>query len=145
MRVSELDLLPSKPCLHSSVSKLEFLCDAIAEYAGSHDPRSEAYKLRNPLALKEVKVARGESGEKVIQFGGLRKFRSWVHGYDAGLYDLRAKCSGKNRGLTEFSSITDLMTYYGMPDKAAHVADYLSFALEDDGITGETKLFVFLR
>lgn len=129
----------------NGVSKLEFLADAIAEYAGSHDPRSEAYKLRNPLALKEVKVSHGEGGKKVIQFGGLRKFRSWVHGYEAGLYDLKQKCESRNPSLTQYSSIADLVAYYGMKEKAAHVADYLSFALEDDGITTETKLFVFLR
>lgn len=129
----------------NGVSKLEFLCDAIAEYQGSHDPRSEAYKLRNPLALKEVKVSHGEGGKKVIQFGGLRRFRSWVHGYEAGVYDLKAKCSGRNKDLSEFSSIADLVAYYGMREKAAYVADYLSFALEDEGITEQTKLFVFLK
>ena len=129
----------------NGVSKLEFLCDAIAEYAGSHDPRSEAYKLRNPLALKEVKVSHGEGGKKVIQFGGLRKFRSWVHGYEAGLYDLKQKCESRNPSLSQYSSIADLVAYYGMGEKAGHVADYLSFALEDDKITTDTKLFIFLR
>lgn len=128
------------------VSKLEFLCDAIAEYTGSHDPRSEAYKFRNPLALREKEVIR-DANDKVVdvKFHGLRRFRSWVHGYEAGLYDLRVKCSGKHRTLTEYSSIAELTAYYGLIDKAPFVADYLSFALEDDKITQETKLFVFLK
>jgi hypothetical protein len=128
------------------VSKLEFLCDAIAEYTGSHDPRSEAYKFRNPLALREKEVIR-DGNDKVVdvKFHGLRRFRSWVHGYEAGLYDLRVKCSGKHRTLTEYSSIADLTAYYGLNGKATHVADYLSFALEDDKITQDTKLFVFLK
>jgi hypothetical protein len=130
----------------SDVSKLEFLADAIAEYNGAHDPRSRAYKLRNPLALKEVRVRQGEGGKKVIQFGDLRSYRSWVHGYESGLYDLKVKCSGKSSsGLNEYSSIAELVAYYGMGEKAAHVADYLSFALEDERITQNTKLFVFLR
>jgi hypothetical protein len=132
--------------LDGSVSKLEFLCDAIAEYNGSHDPRSEAYRFRNPLALREKEVIR-DGNDKVVdvKFNGLRRFRSWVHGYEAGLYDLRVKCSGKHRTLTQFSSISDLTAYYGLAGKGEHVADYLSFALQDDKITAETKLFVFLR
>lgn len=131
----------------NGVSKLEFLCDAITEYLGSHDPQSRAYKLRNPLALKEVKVIQGESGKKVIQFGDLRQYRSWVHGYESGLYDLRMKCSGRSSsGLTQFSSITELARFYGLTEQAAgNIADYLSFALEDDKITQDTQLFVFLR
>lgn len=129
----------------NGVSKLEFLCDAIAEYAGSHDPRSEAYKFRNPLALTDDKAV-GENGHKIIQRGKLRKFRSWVHGYEAGLYDLRRKCEGRNPNLTQYSSLADLTVYYGMKDDAGkRVADYLSFALEDEKITEETKLFIFLR
>ena len=131
----------------NGVSKLEFLCDALAEYSGSHDPRSLAYKLRNPLGLKEVKVSRGESGKKVIQYGDMRCYRSWVHGYESALYDLRIKCSGKSStGLTEYSTISELTACYGLNhDTAKHVADYLSYALEDERITEETKLFVFLR
>jgi len=125
---------------------LEYLCDAIAEYSGSHDPRSVAYKLRNPLALTDDKVVEGESGKKVIRRGELRSFRSWVHGYEAGLFDLRKKCEGRNARLTQYSSIDELTAYYGMkPDSGARVADYLSFALEDEGITKDSKLFIFLR
>ncbi len=123
------------------VSKLEFLCDAIAEYAGSHDPRSPAYKARNPLALKETRLE-----EKQIRFGPLRTYRSWVHGYESALYDLRLKCSGKSKsGITQYSSISDLTKYYGMNGSTAqNVANFLSVALEAE-ITSETKLFVFLR
>jgi hypothetical protein len=133
--------------LDGSVSKIEYLCDAIAEYTGSHDPRSEAYKRRNPLALREKEVIR-DANDKVVdvKFHGLRRFRSWVHGYEAGLYDLRIKCSGKHRTLTQYSSIGDLTGDYGLNgDTAKNVANYLSFALEDEGITAETKLFVFLK
>lgn len=129
------------------VSKLEFLCDAIAEYSGSHDPRSEAYRFRNPLGLREKEVIRDQEGNLVsIKFGQLRHFRSWVHGYEAALFDLKVKCSGRNRGLSQGSSIAELLTAYGMNGQSAHnVANYLKFALEDDGITQETQLSVFLR
>ena len=131
----------------NGVSKIEYLCDAIAEYAGSHDPRSKAYKLRNPLALRETRLVTGEGGKKVIQTGEMRSFRSWINGYEAGLFDLKLKCSGKSQsGVSQYSSISDLTRYYGMRDEAAKgVADYLSFALEDQQISPETKLFVFLR
>lgn len=133
--------------MEASVSKIEFLCDAIAEYAGSHDPRSTAYKLRNPLALKQTKLVPGEDGKKVIQTGEMRRFRSWLNGYEAALFDLGLKCSGRSQSpVTQYSSIRDLTRYYGMRDEAAKgVADYLSFALEDQAISPDTKLFVFLR
>lgn len=128
----------------NGVSKLEYLCDAIAEYAGSHDPRNAAYKLRNPLALREFRV-HGEGGKKVVRFGELRAYRSWVHGYESALYDLKLKCSGRSSsGLTQYSSIAELVSYYEKPEIAPNVANYLSFALED-AITPETKLFIFLR
>lgn len=115
-----------------TVSKVEYLCDAFAEYMGSHDPRSEAYRARNPLALR-----RGPH---------LREYRSWVHGYESALYDLRVKCSGKSdSGLTEFSSIADLAAFYGNPDISKYVADYLRYALQDRSISPDTQLFVFLR
>ena len=125
----------------NGVSKLEFLCDAIAEYTGSHDPRSEAYKARNPLALRKTWMAHDG-----LKFGELRTFRSWVHGYEASIFDLRKKCSGESAsGLTKYSSIADLVSFYEKPGIAKHVADYLSFALEDEKITQETQLFIFLR
>lgn len=126
----------------SNVSKLEYLCDAIAEYIGSHNPKSSAYKCRNPLALREVRKVDGK-----LAFGELRKYRSWVHGYESALFDLRLKCSGRSSsGITQFSSIANLTGYYGMPEEGAkNVADYLSYALEDERITPETKLFVFLK
>lgn len=131
----------------NGVSKVEFLCDAIAEYAGSHDPRSQAYKLRNPLALRATKLVSGKGGKKVIQIGEMRAFRSWLNGYEAALFDLRLKCSGRSQSsVSQYSSIADLTRYYGMREEAAKgVADYLSFALEDQKISPETKLFVFLR
>jgi len=120
--------------MDGEVSKLEFLCDAIAEYSGSHDPRSAAYKARNPLGLK------------VFNVGELRKFRSWTNGYEAAIFDLKAKCSGRNRKLSGYSTIRDLTQHFGMAESAAeNVANYLSFALEDAKITAETQLFIFLR
>lgn len=119
----------------SAVSKLEFLCDALAEYAGSHDPTSKLYRLRNPIGLREFHAGK---------LGDFRSYRSWVHGYESALFDLKMKCSGKSAsGLTQYSAIRDLAQYYGIEPKG--VADYLSFALEDDKIGPETQLFVFLR
>jgi hypothetical protein len=132
----------------NGVSKLEFLCDAIAEYTGSHDPRSRAYKLRNPIALKEPIVVRNGEGKAVeLRFGDLRQFKSLVHGYEAALFDLKMKCSGRGlSGLSKFSTIADLTEFYGMqPGSAGNVADYLSFALEDEGITKDSQLFIFLK
>jgi hypothetical protein len=125
------------------VSKLEFLCDAIAEYTGSHDPRSDAYRMRNPLALRETRFDRET---KKLKVGELREYRSWVCGYESALYDLRMKCSGQSQsGLTEYSSIADLTKFYGLNGSTAeNVADFLSVALSAK-ITRETKLFVFLK
>ena len=125
------------------VSKLEFLCDAIAEYTGSHDPRSDAYRMRNPLALRHTRFEK-ETGK--LKVGELREYKSWVNGYESALFDLRAKCSGKSQsGLTEYSSIADLTKFYGLNGSTAeNVADFLSVALEAK-ITRDTKLFVFVR
>jgi hypothetical protein len=69
-----------------------------------------------------------------------------MYGYEAGIFDLRKKCSGQsNSGITQYSSISDLTSYYGMNGSTAeNVANFLSVALEDN-ITSETKLFIFLR
>ena len=130
------------------VKKTEYLLDSLAEYLGSHDPSNTAYKKRNPLALREVQVHRDrQTGLKVVKFGELREFTSWANGYNSGLYDLEIQCSGRSQssGLTSYSSLEDLVKYYGMKDSAANVADYLSYALEDEGITPESKLFIFLK
>lgn len=114
--------------------KLEALADALAFYHRSFDPLSIAYKTRNPGLLKatQLKHKKNETGERI--------FESIQDGYQALLFDLKIKCSGKSASRIKLLTLTDLLQ-----SKAAskYLARFLTHALEVE-ITTETALSFFL-
>ena len=123
------------------VLRVHALVDAFARLNNYHDPKSEAYRLRNPLLLRAFspKHQRDEEGRRV--------FTSFTSGYDNALLDVRIKCSGKSHSkLTPESTLSDLVCVYGNPVTAVrNVKNFLRNALEDDTITEHQRLGWFLE
>lgn len=124
------------------MKRLEALVDALAEYAGSANPSSELYKLRNPIGLRVFTCKHGKPGE-------FRKFSTWINGYHAALYDLEVKCSGRSRaaGLAKKdANLRDLAKAFCLaPGTERNLAKFLQVALEDDTITADTRIESFLE
>lgn len=116
------------------ISKLEALADALAFYHRAFDPESDAYKARNPGLLRatQMKHKRDENGKRV--------FDSYLDGYQALLFDLKIKCSGKSAARHPLFTLSDLVQ-----NKAAgkYLARFLTKALNET-ITAETSLSYFI-
>jgi len=121
------------------MKRLQALADALTSCTGFHDPESETYQCRNPLALKafSLKHKRNDSG--------LRIFDSLDDGYKAALYDLHVKCSGKSRAkVKEDSPLKLLIRCLSMPHSdTERVTIFLRKALQDQSINSETPLSYF--
>lgn len=124
-----------------TVKRIDALVDAFARLNGYHDPRSDAYQLRNPLLLNAFSP-KHERDEK-----GRRRFPSFAAGYDNGLLDVRIKCQGKSYSkLTPDSTLTDLVCVYGNTRAAARgIKNFLRAALHDDTILESQSLGWFLE
>ena len=124
-----------------SIPRLHALVDAFSHINGFHDPRSEAYQLRNPLLLRAFSP-KHEANEN-----GRRRFSSFPSGYDNALLDCRIKCSGKSHSkLTPDSTLRDLVCIYGnTPAAARAVKNFLRAALQTEDIYEDTRLGWFLE
>lgn len=123
------------------VSRLEALADAISRYSGYDNPESAAFQNRNPGNLPAI------SPRHIRDLQGKRVFQSFLDGYQALLFDLKVKASGKSSTrLKPSSTIRDLMASYGQPETAAkYIAKFLKRALSIDSITEQTTLSFFLE
>lgn len=123
------------------MNRLEALADAFMVMNGFHDPKSVAYRNRNPLLLKAF------IPKHVADENGYRTFKSFVSGYDNGLLDLKIKCSGMSRSkLTPQSTLLELVKVYDNPATASkYVVNFLRQSLEDDCITDKQPLSWFLE
>jgi len=152
---------------------IEMLCDAIANYTHYADPASAQYRYRNPLGLqmfcshaqpykdcdecharppeatkryndgsREIVVSRKYDRET-----GMRIFDTHVQGYQASLYDLHLKCSGKSKSkVRNTSTLKELIRSYYLPDgTAACVARFLRKATGDESITESTPIEYFVK
>ena len=123
-----------------AIKRLDALVDAFAHLNGWHDPKSDAYQLRNPLLLKAFspKHERDEQGR--------RRFPSFAAGYDNGLLDAKIKCMGKSFSkLTPDSTLTELTCVYGNSAAATRaIKNFLRAALHDDTIMESQPLGWFL-
>jgi len=121
--------------------RLEALADGIARYSGYYDPESEVYQARNPGSLKARSLGQAATPS------GKRVFKSHIDGYQALIFDLAIKCSGRsNTALRPTSTLRELLLSYGQPATAAiYVAKYLRRALLDHSINPDTPLEFFLE
>lgn len=121
--------------------RLEALADALARYSGWFDPTSEAYQNRNPGNLPAIspKHPRTASGKRI--------FDSALDGYQALLFDLEIKCSGRsNSHLKGDSTLHDLVLVRKEPATSAlYLSRYLRRALQDETISEKTPLAYFLE
>ena len=111
------------------LNKLEALADAIAFYYLAHDPATAAYQNRNPGMLRAIslKHARDENG--------YRLFNAYIDGYQALLYDLQLKVSGKSFAkMPDAANINDLMKAYGHTGALVgqRIAKFISRALQTE-------------
>ena len=122
------------------ISRIAALVDAFANLNAALDPKSDAYRLRNPLMLRAFhhKHDRDEKGYRI--------FKSFTSGYDIGVLDLRIKCSGKSFSkLTPQNTLKDLVCVYGNPPTATrYVKNFLRIALNDETISESQELAWFL-
>lgn len=118
------------------MKRIEALADAIQKYSGALEPDSAGYIARNPGLLRAFSTKHPKDAN------GLRIFQSWLDGYQALLFDLQVKVSGKSRSkVGADSNLKDLMQSYLLPSGTAdYVARFMRRALKDDSITAATKL-----
>ena len=120
------------------LNKLEALADAIAWHNAAHEITTRAYINRNPgcLAAFSLKQERDADNQRI--------FASILDGYQALLFDLRVKCSGKSRALPAAALIADLANAYGISTPAAQsIAKRVRKALGTE-VTVATPLTFFL-
>ncbi len=123
------------------VARLHALAEAIAQYSGFHVLDSALHKAKNPLGLKAF-------GERKRDAEGNRVFSSLANGWQAALFDLEVKCSGraKDKRLKPTATLLDLMLAYGWKETMADsVAKYLRREFGDQNISRKTPLGFFLE
>ena len=123
-----------------ATNRFEILTIAIAKQHGAFDdPQSKAFELRNPLLLKTYRP------EKKTDSEHYRVFTSMMGGFKAGVVDLQAKCSGKNRRLSPDNTLEDLLMLFQFSgDSAAKpVLLFLRRALHDETLSLNTPLSWF--
>jgi len=122
------------------LNKLEVLADAISYNNKAHEPETSAYQNRNPgnLLAFSFKHPRDEQGRRI--------FNSFLDGYQALLFDLRIKCTGKSRAnIPDAANLNDLMKSYGHEDLTGRfVAKRIRKALNVE-VTELTPLTFFLE
>ena len=126
-----------------AVSRLEALQDSIAHAHGISDPKSDSYKLRNPLLIRSFAMP----GKNEVDEKGRRVFSSMISGYRAGLFDLQLKIEGKSRAkLKQDDPLSSLLAVYELkePLEQKRVLRFLRPALNDESITTSTPLSHFL-
>lgn len=123
------------------MNRIEALADAIAHYSGFNDPDSPAYQNRNPGKLMAYLDHQPRDSE------GIRTFRTVLDGYQALLFDLKVKCSGRSHTkLRQTSTLRDLILSRNQPaPMAKHVANFLRRALHNESISEKTELGYFLE
>lgn len=122
------------------INRLEALVAAFGHLNGMHDPRSRAFRLRNPLLLKAFTVKHEKDEE------GYRVFNSFSAGIDNSLIDLRIKCSGNsNAHLKTTDTLRDLVKFFGNDASATRsVKNFIRAALHTEDVFENTEIGWFL-
>ncbi len=122
--------------------KLEALAEAISHYSGYHNPSTALHAARNPGGLRGYQTKSHQIDEH-----GYRVFNSVLNGFNALLYDIEFKLSGKSRAqLKPEQTLIDLAAaYQQMPTVAQAWARFIRQALQDNNITNKTQLSYFFE
>lgn len=121
--------------------KLEALAEAIAAVSGYFDPTSPLYAARNPGGLIAVSMAHEKDAN------GHRVFASLLDGWQALLYDLDVKLTGKSKvALKPTDTLSRLAVSFGKaPKVAASWSKFLRKALHDNSVSPDTTLEFFIK
>ncbi len=104
------------PELTSATLPIEALALLIAKRQGGFEPATEAWQLNNPGLLR---VFGHRTSESLVY----RKFPTWRAGFDALLFDLKVKCSGKSRsGLKASSPLSELLASFSIVEPRKDIA-----------------------
>ena len=94
-----------------NINKIEALVDSISFLHKAYQPDSEAYKLRNPMMLKNY----APPGKHKIDEKGHRVFDSYLGGYKSAVYDVTIKLKGEsNSGIKTTDTLRNLLAVYGI-------------------------------
>lgn len=132
-----------------AIKRIEALADAIAFLNNAHDPKSDAFQLRNPGMFRVYSFKHLNSSDNQ----GRRIFTSLIGGYRFLIQDLEWKCSGETRAkghngkLNPTSNLSDLMLAFKLNTEENMFAliDFLSQALCDESINSQTEIGYFLK
>ena len=125
----------------SNVNKIEALVDSISFLHKAYSPDSEAYKLRNPIMLKNY----APPGKHKVDEAGFRVFDSLLGGYKSGVYDVTIKLKGEsNSGIKTTDALRNLLAVYAInkEDEINIIVFFLRKAVSKD-ITPLTPLSYF--
>lgn len=116
--------------------RIELLAQTIARYSGYSEPDSPLYHARNPGGLKATSMrhARNEHGQRV--------FSSFIDGFQALMFDLDTKLSGRSwTGISEDSTLEELAAAYSLEFTVADAwARFIRKALDVSSINRKTTL-----
>lgn len=140
-------------------NKIEVLVDAISFARQAYRPDSLAYRIKNPILLKNfasydvsetkdgVIIFKAKNGKyKRVTEDGFRVFDTLVGGYTAALDDIRIKVSGRsNSHLTPQSHLRNLLCVMGLNQESdqVQVVSFLKKATRDPSIGLSTPLSYF--
>ncbi len=132
-----------------AIKRIEALADAIAFLNNAHDPKSDAFQLRNPGMFRVYSFKHLNSSDSQ----GRRIFTSLIGGYRFLIQDLEWKCSGETRAkgnngkLKPTSNLADLLVAFKLNTEENMFAliDFLSQALCDESINSQTEIGYFLK
>ena len=118
-----------------SAKTLRQLATAMAKVEGFYIPNSRAERNANPGNLKYSPFTQNYDAQ------GFAVFPSFKDGWDAFLWDLKAKQEGRTRtGLNGESTLKDLIWVWSEDNQET----YLSSVLKELSLTSYTKLKEFL-
>ena len=131
------------------IKRIEALADAIAFLNNAHDPKSDAFQLRNPGMFKVYSFKHLASSDNL----GRRIFTSYIGGYRFLIQDLTWKCEGSTRAkgnngkLKASSNLSDLLVAFKLnsEENLFTLVDFLITALSDESISSETEISYFLK
>jgi len=95
----------------TNINRIETIVDSIAFLHRAYQPDSEAYKLRNPMMLKNY----SPPGKHKVDENGLRVFDSFLDGYKSGVYDVTIKLKGEsNSGIKTSDTLRNLLAVFSI-------------------------------
>lgn len=132
-----------------AIKRIEALADAIAFLNNAHDPKSDAFQLRNPGMFRVYSFKHLASSDNL----GRRIFTSLIGGYRFLIQDLTWKCEGSTRAkgnngkLKTSSNLADLLVAFKLnsEENLFTLVDFLVTALNDESISSETEISYFLK